>query len=173
MTFYRLYSKVRFSLVLSFSLLVTAAFAQTATVVNNGSDPRHETLSQQTTAVLFDNGSGGAITLTGSTPTTDWVLTVNAITVTTSATLISANKVFVTFNASAAHAGLEPYLLPGDVLLIKFTNSGTLKTGVSGNAALGFSGVQSHNKWVAACGDVAFDNRGQRFSRRGKVGFAR
>ncbi|MBL7850666.1 MAG: hypothetical protein JNN04_07175, partial [Cyclobacteriaceae bacterium] len=83
---------------LSALFLSSSALAQTATVVNNATDPRHETLNQRVVSVLFDNN------LTGSTSVGQWVVRLNGSSagITVNSAVISGNRVLVTFDASGA-----------------------------------------------------------------------
>ncbi|MBS1557631.1 MAG: gliding motility-associated C-terminal domain-containing protein [Bacteroidetes bacterium] len=143
-------------------------FGQTATVVNNANWPRYESFDQQSVDVLFNDGAGGAVTLTGSSTMAQWSVTVNGTPVTIIATVPftgvttypiingAAGVVRVAFDASVI-AGHPAWVLPGDVVKVTFNNTGgTLKTGVSGNSATNFAGITCKNNYAATCVDVNF-----------------
>ncbi|MBS1950893.1 MAG: internalin, putative [Cytophagales bacterium] len=151
-----------------FFLGSTHLFAQTATVVNIPGWPRYESFDQQSVSVWFDDGAGGAVTLTGTSSTAQWTVTVNGTPVTivttvpyTGATVYpivsgAAAIVRVAFDASVI-AGHPAWVLPGDVVKISFTNTGgTLKTGGSGNNAANFSNITCKNNYTPTCADVNF-----------------
>ncbi len=140
-------------LVFTSFLATTTAFAQTATVVNSAAEPRHETLSQRVISVLFDNGAGGAITLTGSTVPAQWIVRINgsAVGIVVNSATIAGNRVNVQFDATGAagHLAGESFVKPGETLSISFTNTGnTLTTSGSGNPANSSGFVNSKNNFA-------------------------
>ena len=139
--------KIRFLLLLASIFSLGHAFPQ-ANVVNNASDPKHETANQQVISVLFDAA------LTGSMVASDWSVFVDGIPVTTVSATVSGSRVLVQFDASIApgHAS-EKYVLPGEVLTISFTNSSTL-------SANSFASITSKNNLVFTCSEMIFFQQG-------------
>ncbi|MBS1487030.1 MAG: gliding motility-associated C-terminal domain-containing protein [Bacteroidetes bacterium] len=146
----------------------THLYGQTATGYSGPNWPRYETLDQQSVDVYFDNGSGGAVTLTGTSSIGQWAITVNGNPVTIVATIPftgvttypivngAAATVRVAFDASVI-PGHPKWVLKGEVVKVSFTNTGnTLTTGGSGNPAANFSNFTCKNNYSATCADVNF-----------------
>ena len=142
-----------------------SASAQTATVVNNATDPRHETSSQRIISVAFSNP------LAGSTVAAQWTVMLDpddagaspAVAVPITGVLIVASTVQVQFDASAVagHAGVQKFLKPGETLTVAFNNAGnTLTTAVSLNPVPSFAAISSKNNYTPTCGDVDLLNKG-------------
>jgi hypothetical protein len=112
--------------VLSFS----PVFSQTATVVVDANNPKHETLSQQRIDVLFSES------ISGTTDPSQWTVLINGSSTGISVTGVSnsSTTAFVTFDASGAtgHGGTEKYVKPGEVLTVSYSGN-TLTTLSTGN----------------------------------------
>ena len=152
------------SLVLLVGLLISSVLTSEAAapVV---SSIKHETPSQQTTVIQFDQS------LSGSTVKADWSIFVNGFAVTGAnftaiATNLVAGRVTINFNlfgvAGLGHAAGETYLKPGEVLTIAFTNPGTLKDGATGtfNATNLAVPTSSVNGWQGDCSDISVFQNG-------------
>ncbi len=139
------------------SLVFTLFYSQLlgqASIVNNGVFPRHETVNQRTIVVRFDQAVTGGPAL----PIGDWVVRIGLTAVTVnSATRFNTTDIAIVFQPSDVNGASQNFLLPGQVLTFRFTNSGTLTTvagGAPANNSVGF--VTSINNWTADCSDVAF-----------------
>ncbi len=117
---------------------------------------RHETLSQQQSIVTF------AAALSGTTVVGDWSLSINGVpipgAITSVLTGLPTGRVLVNFNLAglAGHTASEPYLKPGEVLRLTFSNPGTLKNGAGTTNADSFANQASSNNYVPGCVDVEF-----------------
>ena len=158
----------------------SAVFGQVAAPLISASAPFHQTLDQRTIAVNFTLPT--APVCTGTTTSSQWSVTINGsavgITVTGISTALAGpfvaspttisptNTVIVQFDASGApgHTPATPYVLPGEILRVVFTNTGnTLKTGSGpglNSPVVGFT-AQSRNVHVPTCaGDLKFRSSG-------------
>ena len=145
---------IKFLLILSLFIFFSfSVLGQTASVVNDANDPRHESINQTEVSVLFDNN------LTGSTAVAQWTVRINGVAMPVTGVSILGNRVVVTFNGTTAagHTASEPFVKPGEVLTISFTNTGnTLTTSGSGNPANSFGFITSKNNFGRSCGELVF-----------------
>ncbi|NOT73718.1 MAG: T9SS type B sorting domain-containing protein [Cyclobacteriaceae bacterium] len=129
------------------------AYGQAVSVTTT--DPRHETQDQASVAVLFTGLVGG------TTSNGQWEVQINNIPVTVigaTRNVPSANYVTVSFDATGLNG--VPYLLPTQVLTVRFTNVGSTLTvgGVTALSQVAFA--TSKNTWTGDCSDLAFFQQG-------------
>ncbi|MFN8692413.1 MAG: hypothetical protein ACK5XL_20685, partial [Cyclobacteriaceae bacterium] len=112
----------KFLISIFFIGLLSEAHAQASFV-----SARHETLSQRDIDVQFNQG----VSFSGAPTATGWTVTVNGTTVPITAIgTFGPNTVRIQFDASAivGHGGTQPFLKPGEIILVSYNATGNLSS---------------------------------------------